>query len=188
MCIRDREEEGSDEKSGSGSGSDEDGSGSGDESGDGSGSEEGSGSGSGSGSGDGSDDDEEGSESEEDEESGKGKKKKKKEEQKEDKFEYVPTKFQSLMSALQNINSELDGTAKTVSALDSTVARTRTSGGGRLDAKALLSEIDRELKKGQGGYSSGDDQDAKRPRNYHPPESPVRRVFEDGVEMGSSYQ
>ena len=29
--------------------------------------------------------------------------------------------------------------------------------------------------------------DSKRPRNYHPPESPVRRVFEDGVEVGPPF-
>lgn len=91
------------------------------------------------------------------------------------------------MSALKNINTELDGTAKTVEALDSRVARNRLSGGGRLDPKGLLSEIDRELKKGQGTLGSGEDQDAKKPRNYHPPESPVRRVFEDGVEVGPGY-
>ena len=94
------------------------------------------------------------------------------------------------MSALKTINSELDGTAKTVEALDSKVTRNRGSAGGRLDAKALLSEIDRELNKGKGSsglIGGGEDQDAKKPRNYQPPESPVRRVFEDGVEMASSY-
>ena len=87
------------------------------------------------------------------------------------------------MGALKNINAELDGTAKTVEAFNSRVGR--SSGGGRLDAKGLLSEIDRELKKGFG--SPKEDQDAKKPRNYHPPESPVRRVFEDGVEVGPGY-
>ena len=52
------------------------------------------------------------------------------------------------MGALKNINAELDGTAKTVEGLGSKVGR--SSGGARLDAKGLLSEIDRELKKGFG--------------------------------------
>ena len=56
-----------------------------------------------------------------------------------------------------------------------------TGGKGRLNPKDLLKEIDKELNKGQDGFDL--DQDAKRPRNYHPPESPVRRVFEDGIEV-----
>lgn len=54
------------------------------------------------------------------------------------------------MGALRNINDELDGAAKAVDALDSKVARNRPSRGGRIDAKGLLSEIDRELRKGGG--------------------------------------
>ena len=95
------------------------------------------------------------------------------------------------MSALKNINNELDGTAKTVEALDSKVTRNRGSAGGRLDAKALLNEIDRELGKDKGspkksGADEEEDQDAKKPRNFHPPESPVRRVYEDSFEMNSN--
>lgn len=110
------------------------------------------------------------------------------------------SKFQSLMSALKDINFELDGASRTVAALDSQVARFRPPGGafGSQDAQRLLDDIDKELKKSpkkQPEQQEQDDQgqedeevpDSKRPRNYHPPESPVRRVFEDGVEVGPPF-
>ena len=59
------------------------------------------------------------------------------------------------------------------------------------EKKDLLDRIDRELgnknddttEKGN-QYSQQDDDD-KNTRNYHPPDSPVRRVYENGVELNS---
>ena len=47
----------------------------------------------------------------------------------------------------------------------------------------MLDDIDRELNKSQASQLEAE-QDDQKPRNYHPPESPVRRVYENGVEVG----
>lgn len=56
------------------------------------------------------------------------------------------------MSQLKTINNELDGTTNAVDNLDSKVGWSRTmgstGGGGRLNPKDLLREIDKELNKG----------------------------------------
>ena len=49
------------------------------------------------------------------------------------------------MSALRNINNELDGTSKAVADLDDQVARSKPA---RLDPKGLLDAIDKELGSG----------------------------------------
>lgn len=58
------------------------------------------------------------------------------------------------------------------------------------DTDALLADIDKSLgktpkKKTEESEESEEeiDQDEMKPRNYHPPDSPVRRVYENGVEI-----
>ena len=51
-----------------------------------------------------------------------------------------------------------------------------------MDTKKLFDEIEKEL----GNKSRDESPKAKQdlePRNFHPPDSPVRRVFENGLEM-----
>tara|TARA_B110000285_G_C14834031_1_gene472228 strand:- start:210 stop:416 length:207 start_codon:yes stop_codon:yes gene_type:complete len=53
-----------------------------------------------------------------------------------------------------------------------------------METKKLFDEIEKELGDGSKGRSPSpvEKQDLE-PRNFHPPDSPVRRVFENGVEM-----
>ena len=51
-----------------------------------------------------------------------------------------------------------------------------------METKKLFDEIEKEL----GNKTSNESPKAKQdlePRNFHPPDSPVRRVFENGLEM-----
>ena len=67
-----------------------------------------------------------------------------------------------------------------------------TPGLGEEEKKQLLDDIDRELNKSQGsqlkeasaGQTESLQQDDEKPRNYHPPDGPIRRVYENGVEVG----
>lgn len=187
------EESGSKSKSGSESGS---GSGSGSESGSESGSKSGSKSGSESGSKSGSESESDseksgsgssgsesgsgsGSSDNSDSESESNKKKKKKKKDKEEKiaeekkeFIFEPTPYQKVMNAIREINFDLDGTAKIVDNIEFKYKSKKTVG---FDSK-LLKDIDDAL--------SVEEKNSK-PRNYHPPESPVRRVYQNGIEIGS---
>lgn len=81
---------------------------------------------------------------------------------------------------LKDINFDLDDCANTVNLIEIKVGsnKARTSSP---DPKTLLENIDRELnstgKYGRTATSNG------RARNFHPPDSPVRRTFENGVEV-----
>lgn len=46
-----------------------------------------------------------------------------------------------------------------------------------------MSDIEKTLNTPKKKNESIEDQDESKPRNYHPPDSPVRRVFENGVEI-----
>jgi hypothetical protein len=53
-----------------------------------------------------------------------------------------------------------------------------------METKKLFDEIEKEL--GSGGKKEQSPEPSKQdlePRNFHPPDSPVRRVFENGFEM-----
>ena len=46
-----------------------------------------------------------------------------------------------------------------------------------------MNDIEKTLNTPKKKTESIEDQDESKPRNYHPPDSPVRRIFENGVEI-----
>ena len=94
------------------------------------------------------------------------------------------------MTDLRSINFDLDGTSAAVNEIEMkfvkkamTYQSYEAQGLGEEEKQQLLDDIDRELNKSQ-AIQPPVEQDERKPRNYHPPESPVRRVYENGVEVG----
>ena len=162
---------GSDDESGSKSGSDsESGSGSGSDSGSGSKSS-GSSSGSGSDSNSGSDS---GSSSGSDSDNSNKKKNKK------NKFKLTP--FQKIMNSIREINFELDDVAAKVTSVCMAYPGGYTAPGkfGEEEKDQLMSDVDNAL---SGRFPNSRRSPGKGTRNYHAPDSPVRRTYEDGIEV-----
>ena len=91
-------------------------------------------------------------------------------------------KFQQIMQSLREINFDLDDVTEKVESISRIYAKKTTFV--EEETKDLLDRVDREL-----GYTSGKKgMSDRQPRNFHAPESPVRRVFENGVEIDSGMQ
>ena len=94
------------------------------------------------------------------------------------------------MNTLKSINFDLDQTSKTIDVIENRyVPKKRVSVVKKVsegEQKKLLDKINKQLNDQESEEEEEkEDQDSKKPRNYHPPESPIRRVYENGVEIAS---
>jgi hypothetical protein len=85
------------------------------------------------------------------------------------------------MQSLREINLDLGDTTRIVDDIDRKFGKKKV-GFSDEEQKKLLDDIDKNLDKTDKESSRSQD---KKPRNYHPPDSPVRRVYENGVEQNN---
>lgn len=89
------------------------------------------------------------------------------------------------MNTLREINLEMDGMTKSVEQIEFKCSMTKGAKKSAFDAeeqKKLMKDIDESLGHSRKSPSPKRETD-REPRNYHPPESPVRRVYENGYEL-----
>ena len=110
-------------------------------------------------------------------------KKKKNKNKKEDSKPPVNSYF-SILSTLKAINFDMDDVTKKVDYIDNKYnkGRNKNTRFAEEEKKQLMDDVDEALGNGKSRKSSVSSA-SKKPRNYHAPASPVRRTFQNGIEV-----
>jgi hypothetical protein len=81
------------------------------------------------------------------------------------------------MQSLREINEDMFTCTKMVDIIEAKTTKKK------VQFDDLMADIEKTLNTPKKKEESIEDQDEMKPRNYHPPDSPVRRVYENGVEI-----